>query len=166
MHGSEDDNAQNALVGVVLCSSCCAGKIKKVKNSPKLSRNWKVIPSELSHRRIRHISLCKNVILEEPSFRQTVLAWTICLDMEVGIAEWQDPMELCSLLYPTPPHPYILFSSQLTMWKFWMLAETCTWPHTHIGFEWDLLWLIAQGDSAHLRPKIKRLGSLNLIIHQ
>lgn len=84
--------------GVVLCSSCCDGEKKGKKIT--LSRNWKVIPSELSQLRAMHISLHKNVILEEHSYQQTVLTWTICLDIEVGIADRQDPMGLCSSLHP------------------------------------------------------------------
>lgn len=60
-----------------------------------------MIPSELSHLRTVHISLHKNVILEEHSYQQTVLTWTICLDTEVGIADRQDPMGLCSSLHPS-----------------------------------------------------------------
>lgn len=84
--------------GVVLCSSCCDGEKKGEKIT--LSRNWKVIPSELSHLRAMHISLRKNVILEEHSYQQTVLTWTICFNIEVGIADRQDPMGLCSSLHP------------------------------------------------------------------
>lgn len=80
---------------------------KKRVKKPPLSRNWKVIPSELSHLRAMHISLHKNVILEEHSYQQTVLTWTICLDIEVGIADRQDPMGLCSSLHSPV---YFIFS--------------------------------------------------------
>lgn len=70
-------------------------RVKKIM----LSRSWKVIPSEPSHLRAMHISLHKNVILEEHSYQQTVLTWTILLDIEVGIADRQDPMGLYNSLH-------------------------------------------------------------------
>lgn len=95
--------------GIVSCSSSCDGEEKGKKIT--LSRNWKVIASELSHLRAMHISLHKNVILEEHSYQQTVLTWTICLHIEVGIADRQDPWGFAVhyiLLY-------ILFSVFLTV---------------------------------------------------
>lgn len=90
--------------GSVMFLMLCWENKKVEKKQPKKpqSRNWKVIPFELSYWRATHILLCRDVILEKHSFQQTVLAWTICLDMEVGIADKQDLTGLCSLWHPPP----------------------------------------------------------------